>query len=230
MRSILFLCGMFLYLVITLPLLLLFKLTKDKRIATVFGLGIGRVGNFLAGNKVEVINPQFIENISEPSLIILNHEGIFDAFNLYAKLNTKFGIVSKKENGKIPLLGLWTGPMDVLLMDRDDIRQSMRIIRQASENITNGLSVCIFPEGTRSTEDREFQAGSFKIAEKAKCPIICITMRNTAQVFEKNKRIKSTKTLMHVHKPIAYTEYAGMSTVEIAKKCEDLIYGVKFEK
>ncbi len=229
MRSIIFILGMFLYLVISMPFLLLFKLTKNKRIATLFGLSIGRFGNLLAGNKLEIIGKENLNDIDSPVLIISNHEGIFDAFNIYATLNLSFGVVSKKENGSIPLLGLWTNAMDVLLMDRDDMRQSMRIIKQASKNIEDGMSMLIFPEGTRSEENLDFQAGSFKIAEKAKCPILCISMKNTSAIFEKNKRIKSGNTKMHIHPLVTYDKYQDLTTVDIAKMCQDIVHGVDFE-
>ncbi len=229
MRTIIFILGMFLYLVITLPLLVVYKLTKNKRIADFFGRNIGKLGNLLAGNHVKVVNKHYLDN-AKPCLIISNHEGIFDAFNIYANINQSFGIVSKKENKSIPLLGLWTGAMDVFLMDRDDVRQSMRVIKEASEKLSDGLSVVIFPEGTRSKLDQEFHGGSFKIATKAQADIICITMRNTSAIFEDNKKIKSASTLMHVHKPITYDEYKDLDSVSLAKKMEEIVYGVKFEQ
>ncbi len=229
MRSIIFLLGMFLYLIITLPLLLVLKLTKNKNIAYKFGLRIGRLGNFLAGNKVEVVNHEYL--VDNPgSLVVANHEGIFDAYNLYANMPYKFGVVSKKENGKIPILGSWTDGMDVLLMDRSDMRQSMKIINQAAKLLKEGMSICIYPEGTRSTEHMEFHAGSFKIATKAKSDIICITNVNTADIFENNKKIKAGKTVMYIHEPIRYEDIKDLDTGEIAKLCQEKIRGVALEK
>lgn len=74
-----------------------------------------------------------------------------------------------------------------LFLDRDNIKEGMKTILTAIEKAKNGISICIFPEGTRNkTSDTflPFHEGSFKIAEKAGVPIIPMTIVNSAAVFE----------------------------------------------
>lgn len=227
MRSIIFLIGLVLALIVSLPLLLIAKLTNSQKLNYIFAHNIAKFGNFLAGNKIEV---RGLENqLEEPFLLVANHEGIFDLFNIYSTINQPLGFISKKENGKIPLLNLWMKQLKILLMDREDIRQSVKIIRIASDNIKSGLSYGIMPEGTRSTKDMEFQAGSFKIAQLAKAPIVPVTIRNTASIFEENKKIKKGKTLIKYHPAITYEQYKDMDSIELAKMVEELVHGEKFE-
>jgi 1-acyl-sn-glycerol-3-phosphate acyltransferase len=118
----------------------------------------------------------------------------------------------------------------MLMMDRSDIRQSLRIINQASELINTSQSIGVMPTGTRSFEELEFNNGTFKIALKAKCDILPITLMNTGEIFERNKKIKKAKTIMYVHPLLKYEEFKDMDTIEIAKKVENIIYGAKNKK
>lgn len=227
MRTFLFLISMVLYILITLPLLLVAKYSKSQKVAHFFVKYLAYVGNISAGNKVII---KGLDNqLKEPFVLVGNHEGIFDLFNIYQSVNQPMGFVSKKENEKIPILSLWIPTLKVLLMDREDLRQSVRIIREASNIVKSGTSMGIFPEGTRSVCDEEFLGGSFKIAYLSKAPIQPITLRNTANIYENNKRIKKGRSLIYYHEPILYETYKDMESQELAKMVQNIVQGVKFD-
>ena len=74
-----------------------------------------------------------------------------------------------------------------LFLDRDDIKQGLKTILKAIDYVKGGMSVCIFPEGTRNKTDADmlpFHEGSFKIADKTGCPIVPMTMYNMSAIFE----------------------------------------------
>ena len=65
-------------------------------------------------------------------------------------------------------------------MDRENLRQSMQVINEAADAVKEGKNVILFPEGTRSRKGNqllEFKSGSFKIAVKAKCPIVPVALK-----------------------------------------------------
>ena len=75
-----------------------------------------------------------------------------------------------------------------LFLDRQDIKAGMKTILTAIDKVKSGISICIFPEGTRNKGENElemlpFHEGSFKIATKAGCPIIPIAISNSAEIF-----------------------------------------------
>ena len=88
----------------------------------------------------------------------------------------------------------------------------MKTILQAADYVKSGISVCIFPEGTRNqnadeTEMLPFHDGSFKIATKAKSPIIPIAISNSANIWEANfPKMTPTHVVIEYGKPIIPSE------------------------
>ena len=110
-------------------------------------------------------------------------------------------------------------------MDREDIKQSMRVINAMTEDVKNGKNFLIFPEGTRSrngNELLEFKGGSFKSATKAKCPIVPCALIDSFRPFDENS-IKPVTVKVIYMPPIYYEEYKNMKTVEIAAEVKSRI-------
>lgn len=147
------------------------------------------------------------ENVpDEPVLFIGNHRSYFDILLTYSRCRRLTGYVAKKEMEKIPLLSTWMKNLYCLFLDRDNMREGLRTILQAIDYVKNGISICIFPEGTRNRTDApllEFHAGSLKIAEKAQCPIVPMTIANAEQIFEAHSPcIRKTKVIIEYGEPI----------------------------
>ena len=91
---------------------------------------------------------------------------------------------------KVPVLGLWMKRLHCLFIDRDDIKQGLKVILEAIDQVKNGISVCVFPEGTRCknkddlTDVLPFKEGTFKIATKSKCKIVPMAIVGTNEIFE----------------------------------------------
>lgn len=147
------------------------------------------------------------ENVpDEPVLFIGNHRSYFDILLTYSRCRRLTGYVAKKEMEKIPLLSTWMKNLYCLFLDRDNMREGLKTILQAIDYVKNGISICIFPEGTRNRTDApllEFHAGSLKIAEKAQCPIVPMTIANAEQIFEAHSPcIRKTKVIIEYGEPI----------------------------
>lgn len=175
--------------IITYPIMLVLGLS-DKYKKDMFALNcvktVFRVILFLAGTKVIVKGKENIIK-DRPALYTLNHYGIFDVLITYIHMLRPTGFVSKIEVKKIPMLNLWMKFVHCIFLDRDDVRSSMKILLDSVENMKNGYSMCICPEGTRNkTEENTlpFKAGSFKIATKVNAPVVPVAIYNTNDVFE----------------------------------------------
>ena len=166
------------------------------------------------------IEVQGEENIPKENGFILfpNHQGMFDVLVFLATSKAPFSFVLKKEVSNIILLKQVIAALGAIPMDREDIRQSMQVINQMTEEVKKGRNFLIFAEGTRSkngNELLEFKGGSFKSAQKAKCPIVPCALIDSFVPFDKNTIRPVTVKLFYLP-PMYYEEYKNMKTVEIA--------------
>lgn len=159
----------------------------------------------ISGVRVTVIGE---ENVPKdvPVLYIGNHRSFFDILLTYVRVPRPTGYVAKKEMLKVPFLNSWMILVNCLFLDRKDIKKGMQTILAAIEKIKRGVSICIFPEGTRNkTPDTflPFHDGSFKIAQKTGCPVIPMAINNSAAIFEDHfPKIKKTHVVIEYGAPI----------------------------
>lgn len=168
-----------------------------------------RVCLFFAGTKITVIGEENVPK-DTPVLYVGNHRSYFDILITYVRVPRPTGYIAKIEMLKWPLLVNWMKNLHCLFLDRSDIKQGLRTILTGIEKVKSGISICIFPEGTRNkTNDTflEFHEGSFKIAEKTGCPIIPMTINNSADIFEDHlPKIRKTHVVLEYGKPIIIKE------------------------
>lgn len=161
-----------------------------------------------------------LENIPDENGFIFfpNHQGLFDVLVFLESCPVPFSFVIKKEASKIILLKQVVAALRAIPIDREDIRQSMQVINQVTEEVKNGKNFLIFAEGTRSKMGNkllDFKGGTFKSAMKAKCPIVPCALIDSFKPFDENTIKPVTVKLIYL-KPIRYEEYAGMKSTEIA--------------
>ena len=182
----------------------------------------------ITGVKVTVIGEENVPK-DTPVLYIGNHRSYFDILLTYSRCPIRTGYVAKKEMERYPLLSNWMKYLHCLFLDRSDMKQGLQIILTAVEKIKSGISICIFPEGTRNKADSDlemlpFHEGSFKIATKAKCPIIPISMNNTAGMFEAHfPRIKPCHVVIEYGKPIYPEELPKEDRKKIGAYTQNII-------
>ncbi|MFQ9511776.1 MAG: lysophospholipid acyltransferase family protein, partial [Lachnospiraceae bacterium] len=109
------------------------------------------------------------------------------------------------------LLSNWMRKLYCLFLDRNDIKAGFKTILTGIDYIKNGISIWIFPEGTRNKDSEAsllpFKEGSLKIAEKSGCPIIPVAMHHTADIFENHfPKIKKTHVTVEFGTPIVLKE------------------------
>jgi len=164
-----------------------------------------RVILFICGTKVTVLGEENVPK-DEPVLYVANHRSYFDILLTYVRVPRPTGYISKKEMERYPLLRNWMRNLHCLFLDRKDIKQGLKTILTGIEQMKSGISMCIFPEGTRNKVNDTFlpfHGGSFKLAEKSGCPIIPISLNNTAAIFEDHiPKIKKAHVVIEYGKPI----------------------------
>ena len=147
------------------------------------------------------------ENIPKDQavLYIANHNSYFDILLTYSQCPGLTGYVAKAEMLKAPLLRDWMKRLYCLFLDRSNIRAGMQTILTGIEYIKKGISIFIFPEGTRSKDGKmqPFKEGSMKVASKTGCPIIPIAITGSAEIWENHMpKIKPCRVIVEYGAPI----------------------------
>jgi 1-acyl-sn-glycerol-3-phosphate acyltransferase len=128
------------------------------------------------------------ENIPRDQAVLYvgNHNSYFDILLTYSQCPGLTGYVAKAEMLRYPLLRDWMKRLYCLFLNRTDMRAGLQTILTGIDYIRSGISICIFPEGTRSRDGKmqPFKEGSLKMAAKTGCPIIPMAITNSAEIFE----------------------------------------------
>ena len=211
LRAILALLFAILYLIIGIPVLFVEWIIGkfNRQAADISQLRMVqwafRVILFICGTRLTIIGEENVPK-DQPVLYIGNHRSYFDIIITYSRCPRLTGYVAKDSMKKVPLLSVWMSRLHCLFINRSDVKEALKTILAGIDNIKNGISMCIFPEGTRNkTEDLmlPFKEGSFKIAEKSGCPIIPMAITNSADVLEAHMpRVKKAHVIVEYGKPI----------------------------
>ena len=183
---------------------------------------------FLSGCKLKVIGEEYVPK-DEAVLYIGNHRSFFDVVITYARCPGLTGYLAKKEIEKVPFLSTWMRYLYCLFLDRKDIKQGLKTILTAIDHVKQGISIFIFPEGTRSTgadqtELLPFREGSFKVATKTDCLIVPVAITNTSQILEDHfPFIKSTQVTLEYGKPFRPSELSKEDRKVIGSYTRDII-------
>ncbi len=179
----------------------------------------------IGGNVI--IESSGTEHIPEKNGFILfpNHQGMYDVLAILDTLGHPTSVVIKKELANIPMLKWVFAVMRAQSMDREDVRQSMKVILNVAKEVSEGRNYVIFPEGTRSKNGNqvgEFKAGSFKSATKAKCPIVPVALVDSYKPFDTHTVSKVSMKICYLE-PILYEQYKDMNTNQIAEEVRSRI-------
>lgn len=159
-------------------------------------------------------------------LLVSNHRSVADPVVTIKRFpHEDLAFVSKPGNFRIPIVGKVMHKCGCLSLDRDDNRAALKTIKHAEEYIEKDYtSIAIYPEGTRCHDDKmlPFHAGSFKIAQKAKVPVVCCCLRNTDKVAH-NFPLKRTKIYIDILGVIDTEYVTSHKTRETAALAEEMI-------
>jgi len=148
----------------------------------------GKVALWANGVKVRV---RGLENLKGkgPYVFMSNHQGSYDIFALLGHLPFQFKWLAKKELFSIPFFGWTMAAAGYISVDRKGTRETARAMNEAAHKIREGMSVVIFPEGSRSQNGslQPFKKGGFTLAIKSRVPIVPIAIDGSRTIMPKDR-------------------------------------------
>lgn len=155
-----------------------------------------------------------------------NHQGKYDVLGIIYTHEKPCSFVMDKKKSHTILVREFIDLVQGHRLEIDNPRQGIEIINQVAQKVADGKRYIIFPEGGYKFNNRnkvyEFKAGSFKIALKAKCPIVPVALIDSYKVFN-SWHLGPITTYVYYLDPIGYEEYKDMKTPELAKLVSDRI-------
>lgn len=176
------------------------------RIARLWGCSI------LVASRIKVT----VEGLSRidpqrPYIYMPNHQSNFDIPVLLGHLTVQFRWLAKMELFKIPIFGHAMRKAGYISIDRNNRESAIHSLKVAAEKIRNGVSVLIFPEGTRSRDGKiqPFKKGGFVMAIDSGVPIVPVIISGARSIMTKGKfRVNPGRIRMSIQQPIDTTTYS----------------------
>lgn len=168
-----------------------------------------------------------IENIDRKTsyVFVANHQGAFDIFSIYGYLDHDFRWLMKKELEKLFLVGYACKRAGHIFVDDTKVSSIRETISQSEERLRDGMSLVIFPEGSRTWDGHmsDFKRGAFMLAAEFRLPVVPITIDGSFRAMPRtsNKITPGTVTLT-IHKPI-YPGERGFNTKALMAQCREVI-------
>lgn len=165
-----------------------------------------------------------------PIVLVANHRSNFDPVVLMALSIRDMVYISKESNFRIPFVGKLIAKAGSLPIDRENGMRALRTLKHAAELVRDeGLSVGIYPEGTRNKTDEllEFKDGAFYLAKKANVPVAVVRTEGTERIFPIKRHglfLTVRVTLLDVWQPAFIAE---KSLPELAALAHDTVAAVK---
>lgn len=164
------------------------------------------------GVTPKIVNAQNLPPKEVPSVFVANHCSYLDIYS-FAYLERRIKYLSKSEIFKIPIVGWAMEMAGNIAVRRQDKRGQVEAYRKMVTIVRNGLSLVIFPEGTRSETGkmRRFQGGAFRAAKQNKAPVVPVTILGTKEIMPSYAwvplRYPSSPITMIIHPTLDSTMY-----------------------
>jgi 1-acyl-sn-glycerol-3-phosphate acyltransferase len=161
-----------------------------------------------------------------PYIFMSNHQGTYDIFALLGHLPFQFRWLAKKELFSIPFFGWVIAAAGYISIDREGTRKTVEAMNEAARKIREGVSVVIFPEGSRSPDGsiQPFKKGGFTLAIKSKVPIIPISITGSREIMPKGKlTVSSGEIRIRIDHPIETQNYSLKDRKSLMEKVNKTI-------
>lgn len=178
-----------------------------------------------SGVRVKVKGLEHLDR-ERPYIYMPNHQGSYDIFALLSCLPVQFRWIAKKELFAIPILGWAMGAANYISIDRSGRRKALESIERAASKIKAGVSVVIFPEGTRSRDGsiQPFKRGGFTLALKSGVPIIPITINGSRDVMPRDSmRVRPGEIRVSIDRAIQTTPFSLRERNVLMEKVRETI-------
>jgi len=181
----------------------------------------------LWANRVRV-SVEGMENLKGegPYIFMSNHQGSYDIFALLGHLPVQFKWLAKKELFSIPFFGWTMAAAGYISIDREGSRKTVEAMNKAAKRIRDGMSVVIFPEGSRSPDGniQPFKKGGFTLAIKSKVPIVPLALTGSREIMPKERLTAASGEIrIRVGRPIEMIPYSMKDRKALMEKVRESI-------
>ena len=184
-------------------------------------------GDSLCGRIGIKLRVKGLENVpAGPVVFVSNHQSYWDIPTFLKAIPSKqMGFIAKRELTKMPAFGDWILDIRGIYIEREDARASLKAFEEAAGYLTQGFSMVIFPEGTRSkkSEIGEFKKGSIRLATKAGVPVVPVSLNGTYHGYEEKGFVRPTLVDFVIHPAIETKELSKKEGAELSDKVEEII-------
>lgn len=166
-------------------------------------------------------------------VFVPNHQGMFDVFLIYGFLGKNIKWVQKQELRKIPFVGKASEMAGHVFVDQSNLRNMKDTIQKAEEQITEGVSMVIFPEGARTKTGKmgRFKRGAFIIAKQMNLSVVPITLNGPFDVMKIHSYlINPGKLELVIHEPISTENVSDEQLPALMDESRDVIYKDLWDK
>lgn len=167
------------------------------------------------------------ENIRKEDsyIFVCNHQGAFDIWAIYGYLNHNFKWMMKKSLEKIAFVGYACKRAGHIFVDSNSLQSIKDTIEKSRSRLKNGMSMVIFPEGTRTKtgELGEFKRGAFMLAGEFRLPVVPLSIQGAFDIMPKDSFIpRAGRIILTIHPPIVPGE-RGFNTRQLLAQCHETI-------
>lgn len=158
-------------------------------------------------------------------IFVANHQGAFDIWSIYGYLDHNFKWLMKKELESIPLVGYACKKAGHVFVDDTKITSIRETITESEQKLRDGMSLVIFPEGSRSWDGKmtEFKRGAFMLAAEFRLPVVPITIDGSFRAMPRTTYCaRPGKITLTIHPPI-YPGERGFNTKKLMADCYRII-------
>ena len=178
---------------------------------------------------VEVVGRENLDK-NTSYVFVANHQGAFDIFLIFGFLKHQFRWMMKKSLEKIPFVGLACKAAKHIFVDQTSPSTIKETMEDARHILQGGLSVTVFPEGTRTKTGKmgRFRKGGFLLADHLQLPVVPITLDGPFEVLPRTKGfyfVERRKLRMIIHKPIYPGESGRNDIQELCDHAYKVIHG-----
>ncbi len=167
-----------------------------------------RVMCAIAFVRVRIVG-RHLYDTKQSYIFVSNHQSAYDIFPIYGYIGSRFVWIMKQEIQKIPLVGKACEAVGHIFIDRSSAIKSKRSMEAAERKLRNGLSVVLFPEGSRTRDGAlgRFKRGAFSIAADLHLPVVPITINGAYDVLPAGScLIKPGRIELIFHQPLDTSE------------------------
>lgn len=185
----------------------------------------GRFFCYLLFIKVKITGIEKLDP-KKSYVIAANHQSIYDIFVVYGWLPMIFKWVMKAELRRIPLVGKACESAGHIFINRKNPVAAKKSLDRAEAQLRNGVSVVVFPEGTRTYTGQmgKFKKGAFRMATDLQLPIVPVTLRGCFERLPRNGFVVTPGLIeMIIHEPVEVKGYENEKQPELMQTLHDII-------